>query len=192
MSESTTDVGSRPGLPRAETRCPACGQPLARLVRGRCPLCDYPVEDEPVTGEDRTPYAQSGQYGRRAWWAMCKWIWGAGAGRLAHLALMQSSAASRRFGRVNAALVVLTVAVCWLWLSGWHAVRVLPGTEDGEARPNLPCVGCGSTSRGAPNHTGGNRRPPAAARQPSPHPGYGVRVCSATPSSSRPSSSTGT
>ena len=133
MSESTTDLGSRRGLPRAETRCPACGQPLARLVRGRCPLCDYPVEDEPVTGQDRTPYAQSGHYGRRAWWAMCKWIWGAGAGRLAHLALMQSSAASRRFGRVNAALVVLTVAVCWLWLSGWHAVRVLPGTEDGEA-----------------------------------------------------------
>jgi len=133
MSESTTDLGSRRGLPRAETRCPACGQPLARLVRGRCPLCDYPVEDEPVTGQDRTPYAQSGHYGRRAWWAMCKWIWGAGAGRLAHLALMQSSPASRRFGRVNAALVVLTVAGCWLWLSGWHAVRVLPGTVDGEA-----------------------------------------------------------
>ncbi|MHC4066987.1 MAG: hypothetical protein ACYSUI_21125, partial [Planctomycetota bacterium] len=127
MSESTTHPGTHRDLPGPDARCPACGQQFTRLVRGRCPLCDYLIEDEPVTGEDLTPYAQSGQYGRRAWWVMCKWVWGAGAGRLAHLALMQASPASRRFSRVNLALVALTVAVCWLWLGGWHAVKVVPG-----------------------------------------------------------------
>ena len=65
---------------------------------------------------------------------MCKWVWGAGSGRLAHLALMQASPASRRFSRINVALVCLTAMVCWSWLGGWQPVRVVPGATDSAAQ----------------------------------------------------------
>lgn len=127
MTGSTDDLKAVGDVP---LRCPACGQQLTELVRGRCPLCDYAIADEPVTNEDHTPYAESDHYGRRAWWGMCKWLWGAGAGRLAHLGLMRSSRASRRFGRINLLLLSVAAAVCCLSLSGWHAVKVVPDATD--------------------------------------------------------------
>jgi len=111
-------------------RCPACGHRLTELVHGCCPLCDYVIADEPVTNADHSPYAESEHFGRKAWWAMCTWVWGAGAGRLAHLGLMRPSPASRRFGRINLLLLALVVAVCGLTLSGWHAVEIVPDAPD--------------------------------------------------------------
>ena len=133
MSTATTDPKSHSDVP---ARCPACGQRLTELVRGRCPLCDYAVVDEPVTTADHTPYAESEHYGRKAWLGMCGWVWGAGSQRLAHLGLMQSSPASRRFRRANLLLMAATVAVCCLSLSGWHAVEVVPDATDNE--PQTP------------------------------------------------------
>jgi len=130
MTRSAADIGSSDDAAQSDSRCPACGRPLVRLVRGRCPLCDYLIEQEPVTSNDQTPYTRSEHFGRRAWWSMCIWMWGAGAGRLGHLALMQTSPAARRFSRVNVVLLAATVAVCWVWLGGWHSVRIVPGPID--------------------------------------------------------------
>ncbi|MCP4249816.1 MAG: hypothetical protein GY778_22465 [bacterium] len=96
-------------------------------------MCDHPVEDEPVTGPDLTPYAKSERFGRRAWWSMSKWVWTAGAERIAHLALMQDSPAARRFSRVNAGLLIVVAAVCGLALGGWHAVKLIPGAPEASA-----------------------------------------------------------
>lgn len=129
MSTLNTKQEASADLPE---RCPACGRPLVNLTSGRCPICDFAVADEPVTGEDRSPYAQSTASRRRAWWGMCRWVWGAGRERLGHLALMRSSAASRRFARATVVRLALTSAVCCLLLSGWHAIEPLPGVAEVE------------------------------------------------------------
>lgn len=129
MTGSTADLKTVRDLP---ARCPACGHRLTELVRGRCPLCDYAIVDQPVTNEDHAPYAESEHYGRKAWWGMCMWLWGAGGGRLAHLGLMRSSPASRRFGRINLLLLALAAAVCSFSLSGWHGVPFVPDAPDNE------------------------------------------------------------
>ncbi|MCH7813866.1 MAG: hypothetical protein IID40_07575 [Planctomycetes bacterium] len=133
MSDPTAYPGA---TEETSGRCPACGQPLTRLVHGHCPLCDYLVEEEPVTGPDLTPYAKSEGFGRRAWWSTNKWVWSAGAERIAHLALMQDSPAARRFSRVNIGLFVTVAALCGLALGGWHAVKLIPGAP--EASPPTP------------------------------------------------------
>ncbi len=101
-------------------------------MRGRCPLCEYQIEDEPVTAEDTTPYAQIEKPGRREWWMMTKWVWAAGAGRLSHLSLMRASPAARRYAGKTLNLVVLVGAICWLALTGWHAVNLLPVEAGGD------------------------------------------------------------
>jgi hypothetical protein len=62
---------------------------------------------------------------------MCKWVWSAGAGRLAHLSLMRRSSASRRFRRTNNYWVAAAVALAAFTLSGWHEVR---GVADSSQR----------------------------------------------------------
>ena len=99
---------------------------------GRCPLCDYPIEDEPVTAEDTTPYAQSEQPGRREWWVMTEWIWTAGAGRLSHLSLMRASPPARRYAGKSLNLIALVGAICWLSLTGWHEVTLQSVDEGGQ------------------------------------------------------------
>jgi hypothetical protein len=113
-------------------RCPACGQPIETLVRGRCSLCDFQIEDEPVTADDATPFAQNEARSRREWWAMTKWMWTAGAGRLSHLSLMRVSPAARNYARRSLMAIAITAAVCWLVLTGWHAVTMLPVEAGGE------------------------------------------------------------
>jgi len=103
-------------------RCPACGHRLPQPLPERCPLCDFQVSEEVVTAEDRTPYALSERYGRKAWWATWRWLWGAGRERLGHLGLMRSSSASRRFARVVLARFAAVLTLCALALAGWHAV----------------------------------------------------------------------
>ncbi len=128
-----SDVTTQPGSPSTQTaRCPACGHPTDRLVRGRCSLCHYQIEDEPVTAADATPYAQCPRPTRRDRRRMLWWTWSAGAGRLSHLSLMQVSPAARHFARKNLNGVILTGALCWLTLTGWHAVRALPVEAGGQ------------------------------------------------------------
>jgi hypothetical protein len=53
---------------------------------------------------------------------MSEWVWLAGAGRLKHLALMRASVASRRFARINIALLVIGLAIFQITQVGWHEV----------------------------------------------------------------------
>lgn len=106
-------------------RCPACGQPLDVLVRGRCPLCNYQVEDEPVTAPDTTPFAAGEGTVRTRWWRQTRYMWGAGSGRLSHLSLMQASPESRAYARRTMFPLILTVGLCWFLLTGWHAVKAV-------------------------------------------------------------------
>lgn len=101
------------------TRCPACGQRLETPV-SRCPLCDFELSDEGVTGGDVTPYAQAYAHDRPNWKGMLSWVWLAGSGRMKHLALMKVSAASRRFAVINGLLLAVSVALCEWTMTGWH------------------------------------------------------------------------
>ncbi len=102
-------------------RCPACGQRLDSFAE-RCPLCDFRLGDELVTGADITPYAEAYADGRRGWRVMVAWVWLAGSGRLKHLALMRSSAASRRFARINVLLLALGIGLFEWGVVGWKWV----------------------------------------------------------------------
>jgi hypothetical protein len=51
---------------------------------------------------------------------MCRWVWLAGAGRLKHLAMMRSSAASRAFALHTSLLLALGLAVFQGTRVGWH------------------------------------------------------------------------
>lgn len=92
-------------------RCPACGHRLPTPPPATCPLCTYDLGDTRVTGDDVTPYAKAYAHGQSGWWRMCEWIWFAGTSRLKHLALMRSSAASRRFARNYIALLLLGLII---------------------------------------------------------------------------------
>ena len=58
-------------------RCPACGQQLESSA-DRCPLCEIQLGDDPITGDDLTPYARAHAQGRRGWSGMVAWVWSAG------------------------------------------------------------------------------------------------------------------
>ena len=116
-------------------RCPACGQQLESSA-DRCPLCELQLGDDPITGDDVTPYARAHVQGLRGWPGMVTWVWSAGAGRLKHLALMRSSAASRRFARVNVLLFALGVAMSQWSMVGWKWVYPRTHSDGAEASVN--------------------------------------------------------
>ncbi|MFQ5491403.1 MAG: hypothetical protein ACE5GE_11845 [Phycisphaerae bacterium] len=130
MNSVASDPSS---TPQQAKRCPACGQPLTDLVRGRCPLCEYQVTAESITAPDTTPFGQAEEPRRRQWWAQTVYVWSAGAGRLSHLSLMRTSKNSARYFRRTLALLVMTATLCGLALTGWHAVRPLPVEAGGQA-----------------------------------------------------------
>ena len=109
-------------------RCPACGHRLSHPVPPDCPLCKLAFGDERITGTDRTPYARSYAHGVPGLRLMCEWVWCAGSGRLKHIALMRSSAASRRFARTQIALLALGFGLFQLGRKGWYRVS---GAEQG-------------------------------------------------------------
>jgi hypothetical protein len=115
-------VGARSFSP--VRRCPACGHRLKGAKPTACPLCGFCFDDERVTGADVSPYAKAYTHGALGWRLMSEWVWLAGAGRLKHLALMRASVASRRFARINVALLVIGLAIFWVAQVGWHEVGI--------------------------------------------------------------------
>ena len=64
---------------------------------------------------------------------MTKWMWTAGAGWLSHLSLMRASPAARRYAWRSLLAVAMTGAICWLALTGWHAVTMLSVEAGGQS-----------------------------------------------------------
>ncbi len=60
---------------------------------------------------------------------MCQWVYFAGSHRLKHLALMRSSAASRRFAWLIVAMSALSLGVLQLSIVGWRGVTSIPAVE---------------------------------------------------------------
>lgn len=101
-------------------RCPACGQALPQPTPTRCPLCELDFGDDRTTGIDLTPFAVTYAQHSAGWRQMCEWIWFAGAERIKHLALMRSSAASRRFRSLNLLAGAFALALIQLAITGFH------------------------------------------------------------------------
>lgn len=116
---------TRPSL----RRCPACGQRVEPPLPARCPLCDFDFRDDRVTGMDVTPYAKAYSLGEPGWQRMSEWVWFAGRERLKHLALMRTSAASRRFALLNILLLAAGLSLFQATLVGWKWVTGLPVIE---------------------------------------------------------------
>jgi len=116
-------------------RCPACGHRLDDPETPQCPLCHFEFGGRRVTGDDVTPYAVAFEKGRAGWRAMCEWVWFASTERLKHLALMRSSAASRRFALNNTLLLgislglFLATEVGWRWVSNSAVVEPSGSTQ---------------------------------------------------------------
>lgn len=108
MASSHQVKGEPPGSVR---RCAGCGQRLAEPLPTACPLCGFHFGDTRPVGLDVSPYALAYSHGEHAWRAMAEWVWFAGTERIKHLALMQSSAASRRFACANTLLLSLAAGV---------------------------------------------------------------------------------
>jgi hypothetical protein len=92
--------------------------------RATCKVCGFAFGDKRVTSDDTTPYALAYAEGNRAWWRMCRWIWGATTERLKHLALMRASPASRHFRFANILLLAFASIVLQAAYNGWHIVSV--------------------------------------------------------------------
>lgn len=117
-------------------RCPACGQRLTPPVPSHCPLCSFDFHDDRVTGQDVTPYARAYSFGQSGWQRMGEWVWFSGAERLKHLALMRSSAASRRFAWLNVLLLALGLSLFQGTQVGWRWVTQSAATESsGSTQP---------------------------------------------------------
>lgn len=114
---------------RRVRRCPACGQRLAPADESRCPLCDFSIGRKGVTGDDVTPFAAAYSQGRSGGRDMCEWVWFAGTERLKHLALMRSSAASRRFAKNNLLLLALSLGALQGTQTGWRWVTASAAIE---------------------------------------------------------------
>lgn len=110
-------------------RCPACGQRIETPEAVQCELCGLKFDDERATGVDATPFAKAYQHGVPGWRRMCEWVWYAGAGRLKHLALMRSSAASRRFAVRTGLLLAAGLGVVAMTGVGWRKVTASPVVE---------------------------------------------------------------
>ncbi|MFH0982323.1 MAG: hypothetical protein V2A79_12390 [Planctomycetota bacterium] len=78
---------------------------------------------------DKTPYGQSDRFGAKAFGQTCWWVCAASAERLAHLALIPRSSASRRFVFWMVLLLAFSVAVVPLGLVGWHTATNAPRDE---------------------------------------------------------------
>ena len=116
--------------PRAAlVRCPACGHKLDEPTPPKCPLCHVDFGDDRITGLDVSPYAKAYARDAHGWHGMCEWVWFARTERLKHLALMRSSAASRRFRRINIFVLSLSLAAFEMTRSGWRWVRASPALE---------------------------------------------------------------
>ena len=76
-----------------------------------------------------TPYAATYEGGAPRWWAMCRWIWGAGASRLSHVALMRASSAARRFAGINVLLLSFAVGLIFATQRGWRIAQSPLGTS---------------------------------------------------------------
>ncbi len=111
-------------------RCPACGQLMKPSSADGCPLCDFDFgRAQPVTGADVTPFARTYADGEPGWRRMSEWIWFSGTGRIKHIALMQSSVASRRFAWLNVVLLAVALACVQQTWVGWRWVTASPALE---------------------------------------------------------------
>ncbi len=110
-------------------RCPACGQRLESPLPTTCSLCHYDFGDDRATGADVTPFAKSYTHGQSGRWAMTNWTWFAGVGRLKHLALMRTSAASRRFARINILLLSFLFGLFQWTRVGWKWMAEVDGAQ---------------------------------------------------------------
>ena len=101
-------------------RCPVCGH-AGDESRATCRVCGFAFGDLRATSEDTTPYALAYAEGNRAWWRMCRWVWGATTERLKHLALMRSSPASRHFQFVNILLLAFAAIILQAAYTGFDS-----------------------------------------------------------------------
>lgn len=114
-------------------RCPACGEPVHAPIPEACSLCGFRFSDASVTSADFTPYAKSYVDGERAYLRMVAWVWRAGGARLRHLALVQSSAASKHFATVHLVWLTIVLFLLELTRSGWHRIS---GSSRGPFEPS--------------------------------------------------------
>ncbi|MCK4658579.1 MAG: hypothetical protein KAV82_03570 [Phycisphaerae bacterium] len=75
---------------------------------------------------DKTPYGLSKAFGARALAQTCWWVCGASSQRLAHLALLPRSSASRRFVFWMIMLLSSAAMLLQVGLVGWHTVTNAP------------------------------------------------------------------
>lgn len=132
--DSVATVATTRGHVQLQT-CPGCGYRQDLDERGQCPKCGLDFAAHGATGEDISVYAQSVADDNPRWWAMCRWVWGAGAGRIQHLALMRSSPASRRFAARNLLLLSFALGIVLAAQRGWETIR-MPLEESGAVAAN--------------------------------------------------------
>lgn len=84
------------------------------------------IEETTATQADATPFAQATPGERGARRRMRRWVYGAGAQRLAHLGLIRPSEASRSFAFRQMAYVVIAASALQLATVGWHRVVRTP------------------------------------------------------------------
>lgn len=120
-----TRVGSPSGAAKAG-RCPGCGQALPQSPTDRCLHCGHRFEVPSREVPDRTPYGRSEACGTRAFRATCWWVLGASAPRLAQLALIPRTPASRRFVTRIILLLAFAAALAPFGLVGWRSVTNAP------------------------------------------------------------------
>lgn len=103
-------------------RCSACGHRVTEESASACALCgfSFSFRDPRATGADLTPYAKTYAHGMAGWRLMSEWVCLAGTERLKHLAMMRASVASRRFARINIAILMIGLGVFQLTHSGWE------------------------------------------------------------------------
>lgn len=123
-----------------ERRCAGCGQRLTEPLPATCPLCGFHFGEERITGADVTPYAQAYSRGEHSWRAMSEWVWFARIERLKHIALMQASAASRRFARPNLLLLAFAAG---FWLATNYGFRWVSASREAEPTRSLTPGGSG-------------------------------------------------
>lgn len=119
-------------------RCPACGQRIAEAAPESCELCgfDFGLE-RAATSDDTTPFAEAFTHEQPGHWRMIKWVWTAPAGRIKHLALMRSSAASRAFFFRYFLLMATALGVLLGTQHGWHEATASPSIEStGSVKPH--------------------------------------------------------
>lgn len=123
-----------------ERRCAGCGQRLTEPLPPTCPLCGFHFGEERITGADVTPYAQAYSRGEHSWRLMSEWVWFARIERLKHIALMQASAASRRFARPNLLLLAFAAG---FWLATVYGFKPVSASAAVEPSHSVTPTGTG-------------------------------------------------